>query len=116
MSHLSSSQLVQLREELLHQLRRLEKSMQVTTEAAATVELDQTTVGRLSRMDALQNQELTQSLQERERVRLALLQQALERMEAGSYGVCEGCGGAIPFERLHVFPEAAVCSSCGSPS
>ncbi len=90
--------------------------MQVTTEAAATVELDQTTVDRLSRMDSLQSQGLTRNLQARERLRLALLQQALERMEAGSYGVCEGCGGAIPFERLHVFPEAVVCFSCGSPS
>ena len=38
---------------------------------------------------------------------------ALERLEAGTYGVCTGCGGAIPFERLFVFPETPECASCG---
>jgi DnaK suppressor protein len=112
MSHLDPSQLAELREELEHQLRRLERSMRVTGEAAAPVELDQTSVGRLSRMDSLQNQGLTRNLQEREETKLALLREAFARLDAGTYGLCVSCGGEIPFERLYVFPEAPVCSSC----
>lgn len=86
--------------------------MKTTEEAARPVELDQTAVGRLSRMDALQNQHLTKNLQEREELRLGGLHQALKRIEAGTYGACAACGGPIAFERLLVFPEATDCGDC----
>jgi RNA polymerase-binding transcription factor len=111
-SHLSGEQLAELREELDRQSAKLQKSMKVTDEALKPVELDQSAVGRLSRIDSLQNQGLTKNLREREVVKLALLREALERMEAGTYGLCTACGGTIPFERLFVFPEAPQCASC----
>ena len=112
MSHLTPAQLSELKEELERQLEKLERSMQVTAEAAAPVELDQTSVGRLSRMDSLQSQGLSRSLQEREEMKLILLREALGRLGGGRYGLCVTCGGEIPFERLYVFPEAPSCSSC----
>ncbi len=112
MRHLTDDQVAELRGELDSQLRRLERSMKLTEEAARPVELDQTAVGRLSRMDSLQNQGLTKSLQERERIKLARLLEALERMEGGLYGVCVECGADIPFGRLYVFPEAPSCAAC----
>ncbi|NIP81987.1 MAG: TraR/DksA family transcriptional regulator [Gemmatimonadetes bacterium] len=113
MKHLTDEQQADLREELSGQLERLRRSMKLTEEAARPVELDQTAVGRLSRMDSLQNQGLTKSLQERERVRLAGLQEALARMEDGTYGICVACRAEIPFGRLYVFPEAPSCAACG---
>lgn len=114
MSHLSNDQLAELREELRRQLHRLERSMKVTEEAARPVELDQTSVGRLSRMDAIQNQHLTKNLKERGEVRLALLEDALSRLEAGGYGQCSQCESEVGFERLLVFPETPLCGNCGS--
>jgi DnaK suppressor protein len=111
---LTPSQLEELERELLRQLERLERSMKVTDEALRPVELDQTAVGRLSRMDALQNQGLTQSLREREMVKLAQIGAALARMATGTYGVCTTCAAAIPFERLCVFPETPACAACGA--
>ena len=105
-------QIEDLREELERQLGRLEKSMMVSEEAVRPVELDQAAVGRLSRMDSLQSQEMAKGLRERESIRLALIQEALRKLEAGSYGVCTSCGDAIAFERLFVFPESATCASC----
>lgn len=113
MKHLTPEQLDELTGELRKQLQELERSMKITDSALETVELDQTAVGRLSRMDSLQNQGLTRNLREREALKLALLREALERVEAGSYGVCVGCGGEIPFGRLFVFPEAPECAGCG---
>lgn len=45
---------------------------------------------------------------------LEQIDQALARMEAGTYGLCEGCGGEIPVERLEAVPSAAYCVSCQS--
>ncbi|MEM7414775.1 MAG: TraR/DksA C4-type zinc finger protein [Gemmatimonadota bacterium] len=109
---LTPAQTSELRDELERKLARLQKSMKVTDEALRTVELDQTAVGRLSRMDSLQNQSLSKGLREREIVQLSQIREALQRMEHGTYGACSECGDAIPFERLFVFPEAPECAAC----
>jgi DnaK suppressor protein len=111
-AHLSDDQQAELRAELERQLARLEKSMRLTDAASRPVELDQSSVGRLSRMDSLQNQSLSKGLQEREIARHAQIRDALERIESGTYGACTDCAAPIPFERLFVFPEAAQCSAC----
>lgn len=112
MQHLSAAQLDELTRVLEGDLAKLERSMRVTSEAMRPVELDQSAVGRLSRIDSLQNQGLTRNLQEREQVKLALVVAALKSIEEATYGVCGECGVAIPFERLMVFPEAPVCAAC----
>lgn len=114
MTHLSPGQVEDLRAELERQLDRLKRSMEVTDEALRPVELDQTAVGRLSRMDALQNRSLTQNLREREKAKLADLTEALNRIRDGTYGVCAVCGGTIPFERLFVVPETPACAPCAN--
>ena len=86
--------------------------MEVTDRALETVELDQTAVGRLSRMDSLQSQGMAKSLREREEVSLALIQGALRRFDNGTYGSCTVCEGPVGFERLFVFPETERCADC----
>lgn len=111
-SNLSPAQLEELQKELLQALAKLERSMVTTDEASRPVTLDQTAVGRLSRMDSIQNQALTSNLKDRERDRLGAILAALKRMERGEFGLCTGCGGDIPFPRLMVFPETPTCQSC----
>lgn len=113
MSHLLPDQLAELRTLLEKELGALEKSMRISEEALKPVELDQTAVGRLSRMDSLQNQGMTRNLHEREQSKLAKLQAALKRVEAGQYGLCTVCHRALPYGRLLVFPEAESCARCG---
>ena len=111
--HLGQEQIAELRAELERILAKLVRSMRATDEAMRPVELDQTAVGRLSRIDSLQNQGLTRNLQAREAVKLSQVHAALARIEAGSYGTCTECGADVPFERLLIFPEAPTCSGCG---
>ena len=111
-SPLTEEQLGTLQDELDSQLAKLQRSMRVTDEALRPIELDQTAVGRLSRIDSLQNQGLTKNLHQREQIKLALLLEALQRMEARTYGVCTRCGSNIPYERLFVFPETPECAVC----
>lgn len=110
--HLTPEQVEVLRGELLRALSKLERSMKTTNRAARPVKLDQASVGRLSRIDAMQNQSLTKGLQERERVKAAHLTEALRRLEEGGYGICTGCGSPIQFERLELFPETPTCAGC----
>ncbi|MFN2316262.1 MAG: TraR/DksA family transcriptional regulator [Gemmatimonadales bacterium] len=81
--------------------------------AAGAVALDQTSVGRLSRMDALMNQGLAQASEARSEVDLALVRDALSRLEQGTYGRCQECSGAVPYDRLIVMPETRTCARCG---
>lgn len=110
---LTPEQISQVRDELQRTLSRLERSMKTNGNGRHT-EIDQSAVGRLSRIEAIQNQGMTQNLQERERVQLEEVLDALRRLDAGSYGVCTDCHAPIRFERLVVFPEARTCSCCGS--
>ncbi len=103
-----------LRETILRELGRLERSMRTTDEALRPVELDPGAVGRLSRIDELQNQALTRNLREREQLKLGGLLQALRRLEEGVYGRCASCGTEIPLDRLLVYPETATCVDCSA--
>ncbi len=85
-------------------------------EAAQPVELDQTRVGRLSRMDALQGQEMARAAERRREMELRKIDAALARIDAGDYGWCVTCGEEIAAERLKLDPAAPVCIDCAQGS
>ncbi len=80
--------------------------------AQATVELDQQAVGRLSRMDALQNQAMAKASHVRRQTLKTRFEAALRRMDAGEFGYCEDCGDDIAQARLALDPAATRCISC----
>ena len=81
---------------------------------SATVELDQSRVGRLSRMDALQGQAMSREAGRRRHEELARIGAALIRVEEGEYGYCLRCGEEIAAGRLEVDPAATLCIQCAS--
>ena len=85
-------------------------------EAADTVELDQTRVGRLSRMDALQSQAMSQETNRRRDLELKRIASALIRIEEEEYGYCITCGEEIAAKRLEIDPAAPLCIECASRS
>lgn len=106
--------LQEFRVQIAARLAALEEEDARGAAGQATVELDQQAVGRLSRMDALQNQAMaraTATRRETERNRLAA---ALARMEEGEFGYCEECGEEIAKGRLRLDPAAARCVECAS--
>lgn len=80
--------------------------------ATATVVLDQTSVGRLSRMDAMQQQAMAQGTRQRAEQSLRRIEAALRRCDEGSYGECQDCGELINPRRLALDPEASFCIAC----
>jgi DnaK suppressor protein len=91
------------------ELRALE---QESREAMQPVELDQTSVGRLSRVDAMQGQQLALEVARRRQLRLLAIEGALRRIEVGEFGRCAACGEDIGVERLAVDPAVTRCVRC----
>lgn len=82
------------------------------TNRAQTVELDQSTVGRLSRMDAMQQQAMAQAERRMQAQRLDAVEAALERYDDDEYGWCCQCGEPISVRRLTARPESPFCVPC----
>lgn len=82
--------------------------------ASRTVELDQSRVGRLSRMDALQAQAMSVAAQERRTLHLRQIDAALRRIADDEFGECLDCGEPIAPERLEFDPAAPLCIGCAS--
>ncbi|MCV3270443.1 TraR/DksA family transcriptional regulator [Roseobacter sinensis] len=77
-----------------------------------TVTLDQQAVGRLSRMDALQNQAMAQAQARRRQAERQRIRAALQRLEDGEYGYCTDCGEEIAPARLVSDPATPRCLDC----
>ena len=93
-------------------LEELTNEDQLGVGAQKVVELDQQSVGRLSRMDALQSQAMAQAQQRRRDGQRLALRQALRRIEEGEFGDCIDCGEAIDVDRLRANPTLLRCMSC----
>ena len=96
-------------EEEIAELRALSDN---SRQSRAPVTLDQQSVGRLSRMDAMQQQSMDLAKEERRAKRLAILTAALKRMNDGEFGYCLKCGEDIPPARLEVDPAVTLCIYC----
>jgi len=99
---------------LLLEQRRDELTGLVETSrgARATVELDQTTVGRLSRMDALQGQQMALEQDRRRKAEVQRIEAALNRLENSDYGFCSLCDEPIAEKRLSLDPTVGTCIDC----
>jgi len=78
------------------------------------VELDQSRVGRLSRMDAIQDQAMALEIARRRDIELARIDTALKRLDDGDYGECLACGENITAKRLELDPATPVCIGCAT--
>ena len=83
-------------------------------EAAQTVELDQTKVGRVSRMDAMQVQAMAKESQQRRNLRKQRIETALQRIEKDIFGLCVRCDEEIHPKRLEFDPTVLLCIDCAN--
>lgn len=109
---LSKARLGTLRKLLLDRQAELKARDRDGASWRDTVELDQQSVGRLSRMDAMQQQEMARAEARRRTGDLARIDIALNRITEGEYGWCAECGEPIGFRRLEIDPAAVLCVGC----
>ncbi len=99
------TRLIALRADLLD-------TSETSAESRQPVELDQSRVGRLSRMDALQGQAMALEIARRRANEVRRIEAALARIDDGAYGACVTCGEDIAAKRLDLDPAAAACIDC----
>ena len=109
---MTESEVEQFRQRLIGLQSELQSLGDSLEESGKTVELDQTRVGRLSRIDAMQGQQMALEVGRRRKQKLIDIAAALRRMEAGEYGVCLECDEEIDIRRLHADPANTHCISC----
>lgn len=97
---------------LLDRLESLVQEDQAGADARKTVTLDQQSVGRLSRMDALQQQAMANATHARRGVERSAILSALKRLDDGEFGFCADCGDDIPEPRLQLNPTVLKCIGC----
>lgn len=83
-------------------------------DSAAVVELDQSKVGRLSRMDAMQAQAMAKASGQRRALLRRNIEAALRRIDTGEYGLCHDCDEPIHPQRLEFDPTVLRCIDCAS--
>ncbi|MFK8030686.1 MAG: TraR/DksA family transcriptional regulator [Gammaproteobacteria bacterium] len=103
-----------IKQRLIDLRRELLELDDTSRDAASTVELDQTRMGRLSRMDALQAQEISKEARRRRALLLRRIEPALKRLRSGDYGYCEDCDEVIATARLEFDPTCSTCIECAS--
>ncbi len=104
----------QMKKRLLQLREELENIAATGDESAAVVELDQSKVGRLSRMDAMQAQAMAKASVNRRKTLLSQISAALQRIEDGEYGTCQCCDAPINPKRLEADPTALYCVDCAA--
>ncbi len=111
-SELDGGEVEELRADLLALRETLMRTLKLTGELAGTVELDQAAVGRISRVDALQQQQMAAAQHRRSELRLKQVAVALSAFEEDEYGWCRKCGEPIGYRRLKARPESPCCVPC----
>ena len=112
MAELSEEEAEALRAQLVKLVAELEGSLRASAASANPVELDQSSVGRLSRMDAMQQQAMAKATRQKARLRVTQCKAALSAFDRDEYGFCRKCEEPIGYPRLSAKPEAPFCLSC----
>ncbi len=109
---LTADEVETLRLELERRITELDEQLASNAEAAKPVQLDQTAVGRVSRVDALQGQALAKATRHAMQQQLAQCKAALQAVARDEYGLCRSCEEPIGFRRLQARPESPLCLAC----
>lgn len=107
-----TSDLDSFRQKLLAARQALVAEDALAAADRAPVTLDQESVGRLSRIDAMQVQAMALAQSRRRRAKRAAIDAALARIDEGEFGYCLRCGEEIAAARLTHDPAVATCIEC----
>ena len=109
---MNEAKIAQFERAIVGKLADLAAQDDLGAEGQKTVILDQRSVGRLSRMDALQGQAMAQATAARRAQDVAKLISALERIKKGEFGYCLDCGEEVAEARLVLDPAVTLCITC----
>ena len=100
------------KQKLIEEFQSLQALRETARASRAPVELDQQSVGRLSRMDALQKQNMELATEHRRQMRVKAIEAAIKRIDNGDFGYCLICDEKIAPQRIELDPAISCCISC----
>jgi DnaK suppressor protein len=111
MNELTQDQIEELRAALVGRREELRLLLAATREGTRPVDLDEP-IGRLTRMDAMQQQSMSAANRRSHDIRLQQIDQALGAINQDRYGLCRRCEDPIGYPRLKARPESPYCLDC----
>lgn len=111
---MNKKDLVYFHQLLLQKQQELKNTDQLALNSTKAVDLDQSSVGRLSRMDAMQSQAMALETKRRREIELTRIDAAIERVAEEEYGYCASCDEEINRRRLEIDPANPFCVNCAS--
>ena len=98
--------ILQTKKEIVHEIEELEiKTAPIAPDCS---------LGRLTRLDAMQEKSLNQAVLEKAKIRLNKIGFVLTKIDGEDYGQCSICEEEIPYGRLCIVPESTICVSCAN--
>lgn len=111
MAKLSAEVLEQIRAKILSQMERTRSDIEELKELTKPI-APENSIGRISRMDAINNKSVNEAALRNSRDKLGRLERTLKELELSHFGTCRQCGNAIEVEKLLVMPESVRCVTC----
>lgn len=108
---LSTAELQHFAEKLQQLKIEIEQLLSDSVDSSRPVDLG-LSIGRLSRVDALQQQAMAKANREAHQRRLVLIDAALRTLKSGRFGLCRSCEEPISLKRLEARPETPFCLEC----
>ena len=101
----------EIKAQLIAEIAKTEKLIQEYSELAKPVE-PENAIGRISRMDAINNKSVTEATLRKAKDKLEKLKFALSKVDDDDFGLCVKCKKSIPLGRILIMPQALTCVSC----
>ncbi len=105
----------QLREHIEKKMKRLIRQISELKDLTKPVEPD-CAIGRVSRMDAINNKSVNESALLKKQDQLNGLHLAIEDIDKDDFQNCIVCGHEIPLQRMFIMPESRKCTNCANHS
>lgn len=93
------------------EILRLEKQIHQYTELTQPIS-PENAIGRVSRMDAINNKSVIENVLRKAKERLHQLKMVIDKINDDNFGICRKCQEEIPLQRLMIRPESSLCVKC----
>ena len=101
----------ELKQDIVANIEKTKKNIQALEDSTKPISPDRA-IGRLSRMEAINEKSVNEAALRKAKVHLEGLKRALNQLDHEEFGECQECGGEISFKRLKAVPYSAVCLEC----
>ena len=101
----------ELKQKIYEEIKILKHLISSFLETSKPVSPDNA-IGRLTRMEAISSQGISEASLNSSKAKLAKLEKALEKIDFYDFGICARCSNSIPHERIMLIPESVLCVLC----